>query len=72
MNDNDEKSLGWYINKYKGAIIGGAVALLFVVTGLSKLLFSLILIVLGILLGYYIQNNKDEVKEKLKNFIDRV
>ncbi len=60
-----------FIVKYKGAIIGGIIAILLVCTGLFKLLLSLIVIVGGIFLGNYIQNNKDSVKDTLKKYIDK-
>ena len=71
MNENDPKSFAWYVKEYKGAIIGGLIALVFIATGLSKLLISLVVIALGILLGNYIQNNKDTIKDTLKEFIDK-
>lgn len=61
-----------FIKEYCGAIIGGIVAILILCTGFYKLIVGIILIVLGIVLGNYIQKNKYEVKEKLKNFIDRI
>ena len=60
-----------FIVKYKGAIIGGIIAILLVCTGLFKLLLSLIVIVGGIFFGNYIQNNKDSVKDTLKKYIDK-
>lgn len=60
-----------FIVKYKGAIIGGIIAILLVCTGLFKLLLLLIVIVGGIFLGNYIQNNKDSVKDTLKKYIDK-
>jgi uncharacterized membrane protein len=60
-----------FVVKYKGAIIGGIVAILLICTGLFKLLIALVVITAGIFGGNYIQKNKDLVKEKLKNFIDK-
>ncbi len=71
MNENDPKSFAWYINEYKGAIIGGVIALLFIATGLSKLVIGLAVLAVGIFLGYYIQNNKDKVKDFLRGLIDK-
>lgn len=71
MNENDPKNFAWYVKEYKGAIIGGLIALVFIATGLSKLLIGLIVIAIGIILGNYIQNNKDSVKQTLKEFIDK-
>ena len=71
MNENDPKSFAWYINEYKGAIIGGVIALLFIATGLSKLVIGLAVLAIGVFLGYYIQNNKDKVKDMLRGLIDK-
>ena len=72
MNENDPKNLAWYVKEYKGAIIGGVVALLCTAIGISQLLLSLVVIAVGIFLGHYIQNHKDTVKETLKEFIDKI
>ncbi len=58
-------------DKYKGAIIGAIVAVILVCTGLYKLCIGLVIIVVGIYLGNYIQKNKESVKDNLKNFIDK-
>ena len=58
-------------DKYKGAIIGIIIILLIVLTGLYKLLVLAVLIIAGAIIGNYVQNNKEYVKDKLKNFIDR-
>lgn len=59
-------------NDYKGAIIGAVIAIIILTTRLYMLIISIILIGMGAIIGNYIQQNKFEVKEKLKNFIDRV
>lgn len=71
MNENDPKNFAWYIKEYKGAIIGGLIALVFIATGLSTLLFGLVVIILGVIIGHYVQKNKDKVKQTLKEFIDK-
>ena len=58
-------------SKYKGAIIGVIVALLIFATRLYRLFLIAILIVVGAIIGNYIQNNKELVKDRLKNFIDK-
>ena len=58
-------------NDYKGAIIGVILAILIIMTRLYMLIIAIILIILGAIAGNYIQNNKDIVKDRLKNFIDR-
>ena len=58
-------------NKYKGAIIGVIIAILIFATGLYRLFVATIIIIVAAVICNYIQNNKEFVKEKLKNFIDR-
>ena len=57
-------------NKYP--IIGFIVAIVLIATGLYKLIIPIALIILGIYGGIYFQKNKEEVKEKIKNFIDKL
>lgn len=61
-----------FIMRYRGAIIGALVAVLILFTNLYKLIIGIILISIGLFVGNYIQHNKFEVKEKVKNFIDRL
>lgn len=61
-----------FLMKYRGAIIGGIIAILILCTGFYKLMIGIILIGMGVYLGNYIQINKDDVKEKIKNFIDKL
>lgn len=61
-----------FFMRYRGAIIGAIVAILILCTGFYKLMIGIILIGMGIYAGNYIQVNKDEVKEKIKNLIDRL
>jgi uncharacterized membrane protein len=66
-----EKFLQFVIdNKYP--IIGFIVATVLIATGLYKLIIPIALIILGIYGGIYFQKNKEEVKEKIKNFIDKL
>ena len=58
--------------EHKGAIIGGLIAIIIAFTGLVKILIAIAIIIFGIWLGNYIQKNKDTLKEKLKNFIDKL
>ena len=66
------ESLKGFWNQYKGAIIGVIIAILILCTRLYELIIGIVLIVLGAFVGHYVQQNKAEVKEKLKNFIDRL
>ena len=61
-----------FIKEYRGAIIGIIIAILIVLTRLYQLIIAIILIALGAFVGNYVQQNKYEVKEKLKKFIDRI
>lgn len=61
-----------FVTEYRGAIIGAVIAVLVLLTGLYKLVVGILLICAGIFIGNYVQRNKDEVKEKLKSFIDRI
>lgn len=60
-----------FVKEYRGAIIGGLIAVLILCTEVYKLVIGIILIVIGIFVGNYVQKNKYDVKEKLKNFIDK-
>ena len=68
---DDTSKLNRFIYNYGGATIGGVIALLLCITGIYKLLFCVIVILVGMFIGNYIQKNKIDVKEKLKNFIDK-
>ncbi len=59
-------------NNYKGAIIGVIIAILILVTRLHDLILAIVVLVLGALIGNYVQQNKEEVKTKLKGFIDKM
>ena len=61
-----------FLIKYRGAIIGGLVAILALILNLHKLLIWLLIVIAGILIGNYIQHNKEMVKEKLKFYIDKL
>lgn len=58
--------------EYGGAIIGGIIALLLCFTEIYKLLLYVVITLAGVIIGNYIQKNKPKVKEKLKEFIDKV
>ena len=61
-----------FLSKYLGAIIGVIVAILILCTRLYELMIGIVLILMGAFVGNYVQKNKDEVKIKLKDFIDRL
>ena len=77
-NDNEVKYSNYYdnnINKfvaqYGGAVIGGLIALILCFTELYKILVTIVIVLAGVFLGNYVQKNKSNVKEKLKQFIDK-
>lgn len=61
-----------FLMKYRGSIIGALIAILILCTGFYKLIVGIILVAIGIYVGNYIQLNKEFVKEKIKNFIDKL
>ena len=71
-NENKKLDLADICANYGGAIIGGLVALLLCFTGLYKLLITVVVVIAGVIVGNYILKNKSSVKEKLKEFIDKV
>lgn len=61
-----------FIMKYRGAIIGGIVAVLLLLTRLYDLIVGIVLICLGIYIGNYVQLHKETVKDKLRKIIDKM
>lgn len=61
-----------FLSKYKGAIIGVIVAIIILATRLYEVIVGILLILACAFVGNYIQQNKDEVKEKTKKFIDKM
>ena len=61
-----------FVKEYSGAIIGALIAIIILCTNLYRLIIGIILIVVGMFLGNYVQRNKYEVKEKLKAFLDKI
>ena len=59
-------------NQYKGAIIGIVIAILILITRIDKLILAIGVLFLGAFIGNYVQRNKEEVKTKLKKFIDKM
>lgn len=66
-----EKVKQFLIN-FKGAIIGGIIAIVALLLNLHKVLIFILIVIAGILLGNYVQHNKEFVKEKLKSYIDKL
>ncbi len=61
-----------FINQYRGAIIGVLIAIIILATRLYALIVGVLLVVVAAFIGNYIQQNKDDVKVKLKKFIDKM
>lgn len=61
-----------FIKKHIGAIVGGIIALVLACTSLYRVMIAVIFVVFGIWAGNYVQKNKEVVKEKLKNIIDKM
>ena len=61
-----------FMAQYGGLVIGIIVAILLMCTQLYKLIIGIILIFVCGYIGNYVQHNKFAVKEKLKNFIDKL
>lgn len=61
-----------FINQYKGAIIGIIIAIVLLATRLYDVIIGILLILAGAIIGNYVQQNKDDVKAKIKKFIDKM
>lgn len=61
-----------FFSQYGGAVIGAIVAIIILCTHLYEFIIWVVFICLGIYIGNYIQHNKSYVKDRLKNFIDRI
>ena len=59
------------IMDYFGAIVGGVIALILCFTQFYRFVLAVAIVAAGVFLGNYIQKNKAQVKDKLKNFIDK-
>ena len=61
-----------FMSQYGGLIIGIIVAIVLLLTRFYELIIAIILIAVCGYAGFYIQHNKDNVKDRLKNFIDKL
>ncbi len=61
-----------FLAKYAGAIIGALIAIVLLCTQFYRFILWVVVIVVCAYFGHYIQVNKESVKEKVKNFIDRL
>lgn len=60
-----------FVDKYLGMIIGILIAIVAIAFGFVYVVECIAVIVFAGWLGKYIQENKESVKEKLKNLIDK-
>jgi len=67
MSDNSN-----FFSKNIGAIIGVIIGLILACTGLYKIILIVVAVIGGGYIGRYIQYNKEEVKEKTINFINKL
>lgn len=67
MNENNN-----FLTKNIGAIIGIIIGLILACTRLYRVVIVIMAVTGGAMIGKYIQYNKEEAKEKVKSFIDRL
>lgn len=60
-----------FLKKYRGAIIGGIVAIIALILRIHEFLIGCIIVVAGVLLGNYVQQNKEAVKDKIRKIVDK-
>ena len=65
---NDFKN---FLLKYRGALIGLLIAILLLALQIYKVIVAIIIIVACMMAGNFIQQNKELVKDRIKDFIDR-
>lgn len=61
-----------FLNQYKGAIFGIIIAVVILATRLYNVIVGILLILAGAIIGNYVQQNKEDVKAKIKKFIDKI
>ncbi len=61
-----------FLIRFRYQIIGALIAILLLCTGLYKVVLWILVILAGIYCGYYFGKNKEQIKEKLKNLIDKM
>lgn len=60
-----------FLIKYRGAIIGGIVAIIALMLKIHEILIGCLIIAAGILIGNYVQQNKEKVKESIRKAVDK-
>ena len=60
-----------FIVKYRGAIIGGIIAIVLLILKIYQILVGCLIIVAGVLIGNSVQQNKEKVKDGIRRLVDR-
>jgi len=60
-----------FLLRYRGAIIGAIVALIAILFKIHKIIIGFLIVVAGALIGNYVQQNKEFVKDKIRKIVDR-
>lgn len=60
-----------FLIKYRGAIIGGIVAIIAIALKIHEILIGFLIVAAGALAGNYVQQNKESVKDKIRKIVDR-
>ena len=68
MGDNNNN----FFIKNLGAIIGIIIGAILACTNLYRILLFITAVYIGARIGAHVQYNKEELKEKSKNFIDKL
>lgn len=61
-----------FFKNYRGAIIGIIIAIIILATRFYNVILWAVVIIIGAIVGNYVQQNKESVKDKIINFIDRM
>ena len=61
-----------FVTRYRGAIIGGIIGMLILLTNLYRLIVGIILIFIGMFVGNYVQHNKYDVKENESHLFEHL
>lgn len=60
-----------FLIRYRGAIIGGIIAIILLIFRIYEFLIGCIIIIAGMLTGNYVQQNKEKVKDRIRKIVDK-
>ena len=60
-----------FLVRYRGAIIGGIIAIICLIFKIHEFLIGCLIIIAGILIGNYVQQNKEKVKNMIREIVDK-